>query len=156
MQLPFQSLPSKRFKAITTSITLSALLIVVCLATWALDDLRSFGDQLKHHVFLPPNGITSPASIPQKLWYKLGPNGLSNDTRGWTDGCIRNNPGYEVKFMTDSSADDYVVDNFGDSHPDLVEIFLGLPGMLVPFTSLSQESSFFPSDMGVGSFPSHS
>ncbi|KAK4148849.1 glycosyltransferase [Chaetomidium leptoderma] len=64
--------------------------------------------------------------IPKKLWYKLGPKGLNDQTRAWTDGCIRNNTDYEVEFMTESSADRYVQRTFGPSDPGLVEIYLGL------------------------------
>lgn len=43
--------------------------------------------------------------IPKKLWYKMGIKGLSEMTRGLTDKCIAMNPGYEVEFFTESSAD---------------------------------------------------
>lgn len=78
----------------------------------------------------PPESSAPPApsGIPTKLWYKLGPNGLSKDGRAWTSSCIDLNPGYDVEFMTDSSADRWVENTFNASNPELVEIFLGLPG----------------------------
>jgi mannosyltransferase OCH1-like enzyme len=52
--------------------------------------------------------VEQAVTIPKKMWYKLGPKGLSELTRGLTDRCIEINPGYEVVFMTDSSAARYV------------------------------------------------
>lgn len=65
------------------------------------------------------------STIPKKLWYKLGPKGLNDDTRSWTDSCIQKNPDYAVQFMTDSSADNWVERTFNASHPDLVQLYLG-------------------------------
>lgn len=70
----------------------------------------------------------SPSTIPRKLWYKLGPKGLSDDARAWTDSCIGNNTAYKVEFMTEDSADAYVQKTFGAEHPDLVDVYLGLTG----------------------------
>ncbi len=67
-----------------------------------------------------------PTRIPKKMWYKLGPSGLSADMRKWTSSCIDLNPEFEVEFLTDSSADRWVQHTFGGTHPDLVEVFLGL------------------------------
>ncbi|KAK3294556.1 uncharacterized protein B0H64DRAFT_400996 [Chaetomium fimeti] len=67
-----------------------------------------------------------PSTIPRKLWYKLGPKGLNDETRAWTDSCIKNNTDYEVEFMTESSGDSYVRNKFGATDPDLVEMYLGL------------------------------
>ncbi|KAH6856329.1 hypothetical protein B0I37DRAFT_367129 [Chaetomium sp. MPI-CAGE-AT-0009] len=71
-------------------------------------------------------GQSHASTIPKKLWYKLGPKGLSDETRAWTNSCIGNNTDYEVEFMTESSADSYVKTKFGATHPDLVEMYLGL------------------------------
>ncbi|KAH7137930.1 hypothetical protein B0J11DRAFT_421491, partial [Dendryphion nanum] len=59
------------------------------------------------------------------IWYKLGPNGLNNDTRRWIDSCIKSNPGYRVEFMTDQTADAHVKSAFA-SRPDILESYLGL------------------------------
>ncbi|KAK4140972.1 uncharacterized protein C8A04DRAFT_39500 [Dichotomopilus funicola] len=64
--------------------------------------------------------------IPKTLWYKLGPKGLTAEARAWTNTCIGNNTDYQVRFMTDSSADMLIQEKFGATHPDLVEIYLGL------------------------------
>lgn len=58
--------------------------------------------------------------IPKKIWYKLGPRGLNDDTRGWTDTCMAQNPQYHAEFLTDKSADDFVVDKLAD-RPDIVD-----------------------------------
>lgn len=68
----------------------------------------------------------SNTEIPKKIWYKLGPKGLDAKTRAWTDSCIKANPGYNVSFMNDDTADTYVKEKFGKKYPDLVELYLGL------------------------------
>lgn len=67
----------------------------------------------------------SPTQIPKKLWYKVGPQGMSVEMRKWTDTCIDNNPGYRVEFLTDRSGDDYVKQTFA-SRPDVVRTYLAL------------------------------
>ncbi|KAK4443395.1 glycosyltransferase [Podospora aff. communis PSN243] len=66
------------------------------------------------------------AAVPKKLWYKLGPKGLSDNSREWTNSCIQNNKDYVANFMTDESADAYVRERYGALRPDLVEIYLGI------------------------------
>lgn len=62
---------------------------------------------------------------PRKIWYKLGPKGLSEAARGWTDTCIAQNPGYAVEFLTDATADALVNARFAD-RPDLLEVYNAL------------------------------
>ncbi|KAH8841312.1 hypothetical protein MCOR27_001375 [Pyricularia oryzae] len=64
--------------------------------------------------------------IPKKLWFKLGPKGLDDNTRAWSDSCIKANPTYKVSFMNDATADKWVEENFGKTHPDLVELYQAL------------------------------
>ena len=64
--------------------------------------------------------------MPKIMWYKLGPLGLSEDARGWTDSCIKTNPVCEPRFMTDEDSDEYVRKSFA-SWPDIVENYLALP-----------------------------
>jgi hypothetical protein len=66
--------------------------------------------------------------IPKQIWYKLGPAGLTDKTRKWTDGCVRANPDHVVHFMSDPNADDYVKSRFRATHPELVDMFLRLKG----------------------------
>ncbi|KAF2197953.1 hypothetical protein GQ43DRAFT_458172 [Delitschia confertaspora ATCC 74209] len=74
----------------------------------------------------PGNGqSTISTEIPKKIWYKLGPSGLNDKMRGYTDTCIKNNPNYAFEFMTDEEADAYVEKAFA-YHPDIVETYLNL------------------------------
>ena len=63
--------------------------------------------------------------IPRIVWYKLGPNGLNADTASWTDSCIKSNPTYEARFMTDEEGDEFARKAFA-SRPDILESYLGL------------------------------
>lgn len=69
--------------------------------------------------------LESSENIPKIIWYKLGPRGLNGDTRTWTDSCINSNPGYRAQFLTDETADEYVMKAFA-SRPDIVENYLSL------------------------------
>jgi mannosyltransferase OCH1-like enzyme len=70
--------------------------------------------------------------FPKTVWWKLGPNGRSEDIRKWTDGCMQLNKGsgYNATFLTDASAKAFVIENF-HHRPDIVETFLGLPAPIV-------------------------
>ncbi|USP76605.1 glycosyltransferase family 32 protein [Curvularia clavata] len=61
--------------------------------------------------------------IPRLIWYKLGPKGISNEVRNWTDTCIKGNPEYQAHFITDESGDDYVRKTFA-FRPDIVQTYL--------------------------------
>jgi len=69
---------------------------------------------------------SSPTGIPEKLWYKLGPNGLSDDSRQWIEGCLMRNPTYRFEFMTDATSNLYVKKYFAH-RPDVVETYLNIP-----------------------------
>ena len=64
--------------------------------------------------------------IPEKIWYKLGPRGVTPEAREWIDSCLDKNPTYSVEYMTDDSAETYVKEKFGH-RPDIIEVFLALP-----------------------------
>ncbi|KAH8589030.1 hypothetical protein B0O99DRAFT_637904 [Bisporella sp. PMI_857] len=65
-------------------------------------------------------------AIPERIWYKLGPRGVTKKAQEWIDSCLHKNPTYKSEFMTDLSGDAYVKEKF--SHrPDIVEAFLALP-----------------------------
>jgi hypothetical protein len=117
-------------RKLSRSILVTALFLacfpgLIVYSFWRPSEHWTFGSRRSHSRPAQPHSST----IPKKLWYKLGPNGLNDETRAWTDSCIGNNTNYEVEFMTDSSADRYVQSTFGASHPDLVEIYLGLTGL---------------------------
>lgn len=63
--------------------------------------------------------------FPKIIWYKLGPKGLNDDTRKWTNSCINANPTYRAEFLTDEAADEYVRKTF-ESRPDIVDAYVGL------------------------------
>lgn len=68
---------------------------------------------------------TAIKSIPEKIWYKVGPKGLSSQSQEWMDDCLHKNPEYRSEIMTDHSGDLYVKEKF--SHrPDIVETYLAL------------------------------
>ncbi|CAJ2511353.1 Uu.00g069780.m01.CDS01 [Anthostomella pinea] len=66
-----------------------------------------------------------PQTIPEKIWYKLGPKGMTEEVATWMQTCIEKNPSYEAHFLTDDPGDAYVRETFAHS-PDIVEIYLGL------------------------------
>lgn len=74
----------------------------------------------------PSNNPTPASPIPQKLWFKLGPAGLNENTRQWTSSCIDSNPLYNPTFFNDTSADEWVSETFSSSHPSLVSSYLSL------------------------------
>lgn len=86
------------------------------------------GGDLSSHRFYPskPQASTQLVDeIPKKIWYKLGPRGLSHDATAWVGTCMERNPHWAVEFMTDEVADAWVQKTFAD-RPDLVESFLAL------------------------------
>lgn len=68
-----------------------------------------------------------PASprIPEKIWYKVGPKGLSDQSHEWLDDCLHKNPAHSAQIMTDLTGDQYVEQNFGH-RPDIVHAYLSL------------------------------
>lgn len=98
-----------------TKITLIAiLLLLLTYQVWSQHDsltfdvvtataggiLTSLGDQV--NISEGP-GNYEDAEIPKKIWYKLGPKGLSEQAKEWTSSCIDQNPDYEYEFLTVSS-----------------------------------------------------
>jgi len=67
--------------------------------------------------------LPTATAIPEKIWYKLGPKGLSDDTKGWISSCLDKNPSYQREFLTDASGDHYVKAHFAN-RPDIVDAFL--------------------------------
>lgn len=68
----------------------------------------------------------APNPIPERLWYKLGPKGLSDESQEWIKSCLETNPMYRAEYMTDESAEMYVKVNFA-TRPEIVETYLALP-----------------------------
>ncbi|OJD18554.1 hypothetical protein ACJ73_08710 [Blastomyces percursus] len=53
-----------------------------------------------------PDETASSFFIPKKIWYKLGPKGISPEIWNWTDSCVSRNPTFTREFLTDTSADE--------------------------------------------------
>lgn len=66
-----------------------------------------------------------PTKIPEKLWYKVDANGLTDQFRDYTDSCIKNNPKFHAEFITDAWGDDFIKKHF-EYRPDIVENFLAI------------------------------
>ncbi|OQE41897.1 hypothetical protein PENCOP_c004G01164 [Penicillium coprophilum] len=63
--------------------------------------------------------------IPEKIWYKVGPKGLSERSHEWLDDCLRKNPAHTAQIMTDLTGDEYVQTNYAH-RPDIVATYLAL------------------------------
>jgi alpha 1,6-mannosyltransferase len=74
-----------------------------------------------HHATPSKDGIR----IPKKIWYKVGPKGLSADSATWVEECMHKNPSYSVQMLTDETGDEYVRARFG-LRPDIVHTYLAL------------------------------
>jgi alpha 1,6-mannosyltransferase len=113
--------PSLKTSGFYGLLTLCA--IVFFYEFWTLSSTQGVRDQHTEPPSPPPP--PPPAEIPKIIWYKLGPRGLNDNTRRWTESCISKNPNYRAEFLTDESADQYVKTAFV-SRPDIVESYLGL------------------------------
>jgi mannosyltransferase OCH1-like enzyme len=63
--------------------------------------------------------------IPKKLWYKVGPKGLSPDSETWLQECLHKNPLHNTQILTDETGDAYVAEHFAN-RPDIVHTYLSL------------------------------
>lgn len=70
-------------------------------------------------------------SIPEKIWYKLGPKGMNDDYRQWSNSCLSQNPTYTHEIMTDESGDAYVKEKYA-YRPDIVEVCLPFRSLVLP------------------------
>ncbi|KAJ5787481.1 hypothetical protein N7457_002471 [Penicillium paradoxum] len=68
---------------------------------------------------------TASPRIPEKIWYKVGPKGLSDQSHEWLDDCLHKNPAHRAQIMTDLTGDEYVQDHYGH-RPDIVDLYLAL------------------------------
>ncbi|ATZ52986.1 hypothetical protein BCIN_08g06000 [Botrytis cinerea B05.10] len=63
--------------------------------------------------------------FPRKLWYKVGPQGVSDEAKRFRHHCLDINPGYKYEVLTDAFADEYVWKWF--SHrPDILNTYFSL------------------------------
>ncbi|CAG8977988.1 hypothetical protein HYALB_00001870 [Hymenoscyphus albidus] len=101
----------------------AVIFLYVNYTTWSLPN------SIHHNTPPPLIPTTTPATttgIPRILWYKHGPQGLSDQAKEYLAFCLKNNPGYESKLLTDESGDAYVQENFAAHRPDIVELYLSL------------------------------
>jgi len=73
-----------------------------------------------------PKATPSATAFPEKIWYKLGPRGVTEQARTWIDSCLDINPTHTSKFMTNLSGDAYVKEHFAH-RPEIMDTFLALP-----------------------------
>lgn len=120
MLFPKRRRPSVLQRA--TSRRPSLIIVYFCVAVVFCLSYTCFDDEA------PVLGSTrsSSSGFPRKIWYKLGPSGLHDQVREWTDTCIQKNPDFEHEFLTDDSADRYVQRRFGAHRPDIVDVYLSL------------------------------
>jgi len=129
LAMPCQSYPACHVSFSWQPMTLRRSCYWICLVLCAIALLHFYNlgniqyIQLQPTQSLPSNWTSN--EIPKLIWYKLGPMGLSADTKKWTDTCIEGNPEYRAVFMTDESADEYVKKAYV-MRPDVVENYLGL------------------------------
>lgn len=64
-------------------------------------------------------------TFPRKIWYKLGPKGMSDEVRNWTNSCIEQNHEHTAVFLTDAAADSWFRMSYA-FRPDIVETYLNL------------------------------
>lgn len=109
----------RAIKYSNTSVLLVLFIIILSLYTlWDFVD-----DQSPREAAIP--GHIEEEDSPRKIWYKLGPHGLSRDAMKWADGCRAKNPGYTAEYMMDQNIEDWVRREFAD-RPDVVETYLNL------------------------------
>jgi alpha 1,6-mannosyltransferase len=127
----------------------STLLITLCVLfffdypTWGHDNLKIWGSfhapaqtctagsapvavPVTASVVSSAVPTSSVSAIPEKIWYKLGPKGLSDDSKQWISDCLMKNPTYQFEALTDDT-DELYVKKYYASRPDIVEAYLAIP-----------------------------
>lgn len=98
-----------------------AILIVVGLILYSIQNLHASWTYNSRLTANKPEDH----EIPNKLWYKLGPRGLTDEIRGWTQTCIDLNPKAEYEFVTDDKGDEWVARVFAHN-ATVVQTYLNL------------------------------
>lgn len=106
---------SPRRKLATAAI--AGVFVLMLYHSWSLAPRLHY---TRHALPTPPS-----TTFPNKLWYKLGAKGLSDDARNWTATCSQLNPDYKATFLTDATADAWVQQHYAD-RPDIVSSYLDL------------------------------
>lgn len=105
--------PRRRF----VTLSIAAVIVILLCRSWSLAQFTP----IRHHL-APALGTPT---FPKKIWYKLGPKGISDQVRNWTDTCIEQNHEYTAVFLTDAAADNWVRVSYA-FRPDIVETYLNL------------------------------
>lgn len=107
--------------------------VAVFYSILGLKNLRAIWEGRYYFATAPASPLATAATqspsatlgIPSRLWYKVGPKGLNDQLRGYTDSCINKNPTFELEFLTDASGDQFVRDHFA-TRPDILDGFLAI------------------------------
>ncbi|KAK6205711.1 hypothetical protein LQW54_008291 [Pestalotiopsis sp. IQ-011] len=116
--------PFIRPQTVTRLLIISIGLAVCCFVLRHEGRTRS-GYNMFPFATSPASASPMPTGIPDKLWYKVGANGLNDQLRDYTDSCIKNNPTFHAEFITDAWGDEFIRKHFA-SRPDIVENFLAI------------------------------
>ncbi|TVY73344.1 Initiation-specific alpha-1,6-mannosyltransferase [Lachnellula suecica] len=115
---------AKRFFSLRLSLATLVIISFSLYTIWHLSETRTLSSP--ETISIPTSTpIPEAQKIPKKLWYKLGPKGLSDQSRAWIDTCLERNPDYQHEFLTDESADVYVRKHFS-SRADIIETYFNL------------------------------
>lgn len=108
-------------------------IVAICFLIFSLQSPRAVWEDHYSSSIAPASPLPSalikspqtPAGIPEKLWYKVGPKGVNDELRRYTDSCITKNPTFQYEFLTDASGDQFVTDHFA-ARPDILDGFLAI------------------------------
>lgn len=110
--------------------------VAICFFVFGLQSPRAVWEDHYSSSIAPASPVPSaptqspqepePAGIPERLWYKVGPKGINDELRRYTDSCITKNPTFQHEFLTDASGDQFVRDHFA-ARPDILDAFLAIP-----------------------------
>lgn len=110
------------------NVFISTALITLCGIAPCYYYFFFFNNHNHNNIIITSTSLLQPVNsspIPKKIWYKVGPAGLTDEIHSWTQTCITQNPNYEYIFLTDESADSYVASAF--SHrADITSTYLNL------------------------------
>ncbi|KAA8568935.1 hypothetical protein EYC84_007911 [Monilinia fructicola] len=86
--------------------------------------MNSFNSSANTHKTLATH-TSAPTPFPQKIWYKAGPQGVSDEAKRFRNHCLNISPGYQSEILTDALADEYIWKWF--SHrPDILNTYFSL------------------------------
>ncbi|KAF3904632.1 hypothetical protein ABW21_db0205736 [Orbilia brochopaga] len=72
--------------------------------------------------------VSASSIFPQKIWQTWKTITLPDEeTYKLTNSWQKHNPGHEYELLTDATASRYVIDNFNETDPEIVEIYRKLP-----------------------------